>query len=251
MQAASRGGNGSEICCRCARPCSPLTSHAVNLGAFICCDEKQKVTYLPLLAGRRAEFQPANVSLSLLHWKCQTIVFQANQMDEQKCHSAPPHTHTLTWAMVLVGESWLRHFGSSIQQTAKRNLLFKPLLVKRVRLMWQLVTRSPPYICQSNVMWPRRQYGSRLDESRAAPDQTCQHVFQTRGEISFYDLITEADLQLLQSRWRWSSSQEGSSSFPLSSRKVTMLSSARWFPPLAGAPFKEQTDLQQVWEQNT
>lgn len=154
------------------------------------------------------------LSLFLFQCKCQTVIFRVNQMDEQKRHSAPPHTHSppppLWHERSCWWESRLRHFGSSIQQAAKRNLLFKPLLVQLVWLMWQLATELPPsHICHSTIMWPWRQYGSRiLDNARqpsGSPSDMSLRVFQTHFVIS----ITESVFQLLQTSWRWSSSLDG------------------------------------------
>lgn len=212
MQAASGRGNSSEMCQQCARPCSLLISCPVKLGTFITCDGKQKMK--PLLALQMhiqsanfslSFFSNANVRLSFSEWT--RWMSRSATLAPQHSPPLPPplwHERSCWW------ESRLRHFGSSIQQAAKRNLLFKPLLVQLVWLMWQLATELPPsHICHSTIMWPWRQYGSRILENArqpsGSPADMFLHVFQTHFMIS----ITESVFQLLHTSWRWSSSLDG------------------------------------------
>lgn len=124
--------------------------------------------------------------------KCQTVIFWVMGRS-----AAPPKPPPLWHERLCWWESWLRNFGSSIQQAEKRNLFFKLLLVQLVWLMWQLETKFPPsQICHSTIMWPWRQYGS----GATPPSNIFLHVFQTLGEIlswapsqkAFYSVCRQA-----------------------------------------------------------
>lgn len=87
MQAASGGGNSSEVCQRCARPSSLLISCPVQLRTFICCDGNQEVE--PLLA-LQILTQSANLSLSF--FSNANVRLSFSEWTRRMSRSPPPPT---------------------------------------------------------------------------------------------------------------------------------------------------------------
>lgn len=149
-------------------------------------------------------------SLSLFRCKCQTVIFRVNQTDEQKCHSAHPPTLHFDMSDRAGVESRLRHFGSSIQQAAKRNLSFKPLLVPLVWLMWQLASFSHlslhHHVTMKTIWQPN--LGRHTVAERLPSKHVSACVSNTGGDFIMIS-TTDRALELMQTSLRWGSSLDG------------------------------------------